>query len=254
MKQFQEHNGFKAGQKFRVTADRARGERVGQTFTAEYFYQGAFGDWLVCAKEITRGFYMGDVTFDVVEQAAPAKPVFPFKAGDVVECLNAAHDVGSPLGPSHITEGVTYRVLYTQRDTDQRAEVAVWCDDGVMCWVQATRFCAPGEGRASLRKRIAELDLEVERQRTMRHQTERDLEGFRGLNMIMVGEFSQLKRDLERARGEKIEIELLNKYQAQMIESLEKQIDKLDGVLNALGIKEHAPGIYTFPIGFRSGK
>lgn len=82
--------------------------------------------------------------------------------GDEVECLNAEAPPGTRVD---LTEGRRYRVV-AMEITEEEAygfpaistDVVVIDDAGDRFGYDRTRFCAPGESRVELRRRIAELE------------------------------------------------------------------------------------------------
>ncbi len=229
-------------------------------------------------------------------KVAAEKPVYPFKAWDVVECLNAD---GSGVG---LTEGRTYKVLDAKRTSSLNIDgwsghVQVVTDGGFVRWKAAARFCAPGESRVALREKIKELeqktkladarptylelalgvakkeieelklrnknqsetflyqarrifDLEVElaSRRMDPYQTMVNLPHGQESVASLVTKFELRERDLERARGEKLELETLNHKQAEKIANFESKVAQLEQVMTSLGIREISPGVFTCPV------
>ncbi len=87
------------------------------------------------------------------------KPVYPFQAGDVVECLSTNHHT--------LKEGQQYTVMHSFQATLKAPDLpaspmeyltSLLRLQGYGHPVAAADFCAPGESRVELRRRIAELE------------------------------------------------------------------------------------------------
>lgn len=150
-------------------------------------------------------------------KVAQTKPVYPFKVGDVVECLNADSTLDPILRVSYLREGGAYRVLAVRRDIEgdgTHTDLVQIGIGGRVRWCLAVRFCAPGESRASLRKELESLKRDLlQDPAQFREALSKAQARITELQELMIEQLRDLdavssRRDRYKARCEKLQEEV----------------------------------------------
>ncbi len=116
------------------TGSTYHGGKVGSRYKVTDCYRG-FLDAVPHGRDgrAVRGEYTA-----LFKRVPAERPVYPYKAGDVVVCKDAR-------AIQRLTEGKSYTVRRVHEDTSSIDLIQVTGDDDVPFSFQATRFCAPDE-------------------------------------------------------------------------------------------------------------